>query len=127
MLIADGAHNADSARRLKAAITQYFDFQQSILILGTSADKNVAGMVAELAPLCHRVIVTRSHHPRAAAPSVLKAELARQGIKAEARTSVPSAVSSALAMAGEKDLICATGSLFVVAEVIEYIKGRQSS
>ena len=127
LLIADGAHNADSARRLKAAITQYFDFQQSILILGTSADKNVAGIVAELAPLCHRVIVTRSCHPRAAAPSVLEAELARQGIKAEMRASVPSAVSSALAMAGEKDLICATGSLFVVAEVIEYIKGRQSS
>jgi hypothetical protein len=30
-------------------------------------------------------------------------------------------------MAGEKDLICATGSLFVVAEVIEYIRERQSS
>jgi len=34
---------------------------------------------------------------------------------------IPSALSQAQALAGERDLICVTGSLFVVAEVIEQI------
>jgi len=35
---------------------------------------------------------------------------------------VPTALSQAVSLADDKDLICVAGSLFVVAEVIEQIK-----
>ena len=35
--------------------------------------------------------------------------------------SVPEALSLSLSRAGESDLICITGSLFVVGEAIEYL------
>ena len=123
LFLVDGAHNAESARRLKEAIKQYFDFQRLVLIIGASSDKDIAGIVGELAPLSPLAIATRSRHPRALAPSLLQQELINQGVATELTESVAAAAGRALAQAGPKDLICATGSLFVAAEAIEYVKG----
>jgi len=120
-VIADGAHNADSARRLVEALERYFDFDRVVLILGVSSDKNIAGMVAELASLPSIVIVTRSHHPRAIEPAKLVGEFSKWGITPEVAENVASAVELALSKAMPGDLICATGSLFIVAEVMEYM------
>jgi dihydrofolate synthase/folylpolyglutamate synthase len=92
-----------------------------VLIFGVSSDKDVAGIVAELASLPSAVIVTGSRHPRAVEPNRLVAEFSKWGITPEVAENVASAVALALARATPRDLICATGSLFVVGEVIEYI------
>ena len=123
-VIVDGAHNADSARRLVEALERYFDFDRVLLILGVSSDKNIAGMVAELASLPSIVIVTRSHHPRAIEPARLAGEFSKWGITPEVAENVASAVELALSKAMPGDLICATGSLFIVAEVMEYMSER---
>jgi dihydrofolate synthase/folylpolyglutamate synthase len=68
------------------------------------------------------VIVTRSIHPRALAIAPLVAEFKRQGIQAEATDDISTALPMAIAGAGENDLICITGSLFVVAGAIELTK-----
>jgi dihydrofolate synthase/folylpolyglutamate synthase len=118
-VVVDGAHNIDAARSLKKALKEYFDFEKAILVMGASDDKNIKGVIAELAPLFDRVIVTRSCHPRAMAPAPLAAEFARHGLKACIAEDVHSALSMALSLAGEKDLVCLAGSLFIVGEAIE--------
>ncbi len=123
LFLADGAHNADSANRLRETIEKYLHFDRLILILGVSSDKDIAGIVGELAPMSSLVIVTRSRHPRALEPASLLEELEKQGVKGELVESVSSAAERAMEMAGPRDLICATGSLFVAAEAREYIKG----
>jgi len=123
LLVVDGGHNIGAARSLTQSIRQYLNFERAILVMGTSQDKDVAGLVAELAPLFDQVIVTRSQHPRALAPATLAAEFARQGIKVQLTSDVPSALSQALTLAGEKDLVCVAGSLFLVAEAIEAAAG----
>ena len=122
--IIDGAHNAYSAKRLTEAIRQYFDFDRAVLILGASSDKDVAGMVAELASLTGNVVVTGSRHPRAVKPAALAGEFSKWGITPQAAEDVGSAVEMALAGAKETDLICATGSIFVIAEVVEEMGGK---
>jgi dihydrofolate synthase/folylpolyglutamate synthase len=117
-LVVDGAHNIDAARSLKKALKQYFEFEKAILVMGASDDKNIKGVIAELAPIFDRVIVTRSRHPRAMAPAPLAAEFARHGIKARIADDVPAALSTALSLAGNKDLVCLAGSLFIVGEAI---------
>ena len=119
LVVVDGAHNVGAARQLAQSIEQYFDFDQAILVIGASLDKDIASIVSELVPLFDKVIVTRSRHPRAMATAPLAAEFARHGVKAQAVEDVPSALSRALALAGGKDLICIAGSLFVVAEAME--------
>jgi dihydrofolate synthase/folylpolyglutamate synthase len=119
----DGAHNADAARRLKDAIAQYFDRERLILVIGASSDKDVGGMLAELAPIASAVIATRSRHPRAMALNLLLDELKRQGVEGTTSESVADAVERALSLAGANDLVCVTGSLFVAAEAREHMLG----
>ncbi|MBI4267408.1 MAG: bifunctional folylpolyglutamate synthase/dihydrofolate synthase [Chloroflexi bacterium] len=119
LVVVDGAHNPDSARKLRQALEQYFNFDRAILILGVSSDKNLTGIITELAPLFDKVIATHSIHPRAMATMSVVAELQRQGVAAQATEDISTALPLALSLAGEKDLICVTGSLFVVAAAIE--------
>lgn len=119
LILVDGAHNPDSARKLKQSLEQYFDFDRAILIIGVSSDKDIAGIVTELASLFDKVIVTHSAHPRAMATAPIVAEFSQHGVEAQETDDIATALSLALTLAGEKDLICVTGSLFVVAEAIE--------
>ena len=118
LLVVDGAHNPDSARKLKQSLVEYFDFDRAILVMGVSSDKDVAGIISELVPLFDKVIVPRSRHPRAMALEQLIAEFRRCGVEVQAVGAVPEALSLALSMAGGRDLVCVSGSLFVVAEAM---------
>ncbi|MBI4506083.1 MAG: bifunctional folylpolyglutamate synthase/dihydrofolate synthase [Chloroflexi bacterium] len=118
-LVVDGAHNVDSAAKLAQALADSFRARRRILILGTSRDKDVAGIVRALAPVAARIIATASAHPRAADPALVAAAASDCGLAAELAADVPAALARARALARAGDLICATGSLFVVAAVRE--------
>ena len=125
LLVVDGAHNAESAARLRQALQEYFTFDRAILIIGVSADKDLPGIVSELAPVFDQVIATQSVHPRAMSASALVAGLQRYGIKAMATENVSAALPLARRLAGPDDLVCVTGSLFVVAEAINTFGERR--
>ena len=118
-VVVDGAHNPYSAAKLKDALKKYFTFDHATLIIGTSSDKDITGIVSELAPVFNRVIVTRSIHPRALATATLAAEFKKYGVIAAETDDISVALPMALAGAGSRDLVCITGSLFVVAGAIE--------
>ena len=120
-LVVDGAHNADSAGRLARSLENYFNFERLFIIFGASSDKNIPGIVAELASLPATFIVTRSRHPRAVAPDKLIDEFSKWGITPKTTADVASAIALATGEATPEDLICATGSLFIVSEVMEYM------
>jgi dihydrofolate synthase/folylpolyglutamate synthase len=122
LLVVDGAHNADSAGRLVKALPQYFRFDDVVLVVGTSREKDIAGIIDQLLPLSRKVIVTRSRNPRAADVSALATEFSKRGVKPRESETVESAVALALREVGPRDIICVTGSLFVVAEAIEYLE-----
>ncbi|MBI2906897.1 MAG: bifunctional folylpolyglutamate synthase/dihydrofolate synthase [Chloroflexi bacterium] len=124
-VVVDGAHNRYSAMRLREAVQQHFEYERLVLIIGTSSDKDISGIVAELAPLSDEVIVTRSRHPRAAPVDRLISEFGRCGKEATGAADVPSAVARARALARPGGLVLATGSLFVVAEALDCMKGEE--
>jgi len=121
LLVVDGAHNPDAARKLKLSLAEYFNFERAILIMGASGDKNVAGVVSELVPLFDKVIITQSHHPRAMEVAQLKAVFRGYGVEAQMAETVPEALSLAMSVAKVQDLVCVSGSLFVVAEAMEWV------
>jgi dihydrofolate synthase/folylpolyglutamate synthase len=124
LVLLDGAHNVHSAACLREAVRQDFVFRRVILVVGTSLDKDLVGIARELAPLADQVIATRSRHPRAAAPQVLADVFSRSGRRARTTADVTTALSQACRLAGRQDLILVTGSLFVVAEALEWAKQR---
>ena len=113
-VIVDGAHNGDSMEKLRAAL-QSFPYDRMILIWGVSADKDLDGMLGAILPAADDVLVTQAHHPRAADPQLLADRIHQHGRDAQV-VSIDTALDQALSMAGERDLICCTGSLFVVAD-----------
>ncbi|MBM2832410.1 MAG: hypothetical protein HW414_1462, partial [Dehalococcoidia bacterium] len=125
MLVVDGAHNVYSVHRLVEALRQDFSFRRAILVVGMSGDKDVGGMVAEMAGFFDRIIATRSRHPRSAPTAVLVRAFKSHGVAAEEKAEVGEALDYALSIARRCDLICATGSLFVVAETMEH-QAKQS-
>jgi dihydrofolate synthase/folylpolyglutamate synthase len=120
VVLVDGAHNVASARRLVESIRAYFDYSRLFLIVGTSCDKDISGVVKELVPLSPRVVATSSSHPRAASAAAVAAEFVAQGITAESCEDVAQALSRTLSVANRADLICVAGSLFIVAEALSY-------
>ncbi|MDY6834722.1 MAG: folylpolyglutamate synthase/dihydrofolate synthase family protein [Chloroflexota bacterium] len=120
LFIIDGAHNTHSAQRLTEAISEYFEFERAIFIVGTSRDKDSAGIVEVLASFADVIISTQSRHPRATTSDSLATAFKAYATSPYYADTTKDAIGLALSMAGPRDLICATGSLFIVAEILEY-------
>lgn len=124
LLVVDGAHNPDAAHRLSAALSDKDMFwrRRLLLVLGTSGIHAPAEIVAALAPLADVLILTRSRHLRASDPTTL-ADLAhhhaRPGTPIHTAHDVATALQLAEQLAEVGDMICCTGSIFVMAEVRE--------
>ncbi len=116
-IVLDCAHNRDSAARLAATLIEMFPGARPALIFGASDDKDVHGMLAELLPLCNRVVTARADHPRASDPAQLAAAARAAGVALS--VNVAHTVSEALAEArqGPEPLVLVTGSIFLVAAV----------
>jgi dihydrofolate synthase/folylpolyglutamate synthase len=115
-VVADGAHNGDSARKLISALHAMADFRNLIIVLGVSADHLTPDLMEALLSGAARAIATQALHPRAASPAWIQARAADLGFELESSETVAQALDLALAEAGPQDLICCTGSLFVVAD-----------
>ena len=116
LLVMDGAHNVDSIQRMLTTLEEDFPYQRLKVVVGFSADKDVQGMLAELTSRVDELILTKSTHPRSADPNELVKKAGHSRAQVSVVRDVPSAMWQALAGAHPEDLICVTGSLFVVAE-----------
>ena len=122
LIILDGAHNGDSAQKLYRSLKAEFSFERLLLVLGTSSDKDVTAIVTSLVPHAQTLLLTHADHRRAEADLPMLANLARpffEGSQLLLTNGVANALTLAQALARPNDLICVTGSLFVVGEARE--------
>jgi dihydrofolate synthase/folylpolyglutamate synthase len=124
-ILLDGAHNPAAAGILARTLKSLKKSGRIFLVMGIMADKDMAGILAKLAPLAHTVICTRPRYFRAAPPEELAARVAAMGIPPLTAESVPEAIRRARELAGPKDHIVITGSLFTVGEAKAYLEGRE--
>ena len=121
-LVADGAHNVYSIESLLKSLPDYLQYDRLILVAGFSKDKNVEGMARALGEKADIIVATASRHPR----SMLAVEVAALfpgSNKPEIASTPADALGMAMDIAGKKDLVLATGSLFLAAEVRETALG----
>lgn len=118
-VVVDSAHNPYSARTLVASLESWYPDTRWVLIYGASNDKDIEGMLQALLPIGEHVIVTRSYHPRAAAPYALADQCADLGTGAEIAVSPRRALEQAYEHLEPGMGIIATGSIFLVADVRE--------
>jgi dihydrofolate synthase/folylpolyglutamate synthase len=121
-LVLDVAHNAESARWLREALTTRFPVLPAgkiVLIFGALSDKDVNGMFRELLPITSHLLLLQAVNPRAFTTEQLTALAHDAGYAGPivAMTSAQEALGAAEALVGGDDLICVTGSLMIVGEM----------
>jgi dihydrofolate synthase / folylpolyglutamate synthase len=67
----DAAHNPHGARALASALDSEFGFRKLVAVVGVMADKDAAGILAELEPVVAEVVLTRNSSARAMDPDRL--------------------------------------------------------
>lgn len=125
MVLADCAHNVDG---LKQLIHQIQIPQNGILhvVFGTVTDKD-AGPALNLLPRQAKYYFCKADIPRGKNSEALRLEAVNYELFGEASGSVKDAVISALSVAGKNDLILICGSIFVVAEAIDFFQKTNST
>ncbi len=115
----DGAHNPAAAERLgehldrlRAAGT----YNRLHLVFGALGDKDLAGIAASLFPRADTLLTTHAPSPRAASAEDLLS-VARPPEAHEAVDDPEAALAAAMAVAEPGDLICVSGSLYLLGHL----------
>jgi dihydrofolate synthase / folylpolyglutamate synthase len=116
-ILVDAAHNAASIRALVQAIGQHVPYDSLVFIFGCNSDKDVCGMLTELQYGADKVIFTRSNSPKAVFPSDL-AEMYSEicGKMCQTALTLKEAIRIAESAVSREDLICVTGSFYLVGQ-----------
>ncbi|HZL35823.1 MAG TPA: folylpolyglutamate synthase/dihydrofolate synthase family protein [Tepidisphaeraceae bacterium] len=116
-VIADGAHNAASIDALMRAIGQHIPYDSMVVIFGCCADKDVSGMLERIAAGADKVIFTKVDNIRSSNPHELSARYTEQyGKMAQVAPTLEDALAIANRAVTKEDLICITGSFYLVGE-----------
>jgi dihydrofolate synthase / folylpolyglutamate synthase len=130
-VLLDGAHNAAGAAALAAALGDAFAFDTLVAVVAVLADKDAAGLLAELEPVVNSLVVTTNGSPRAMAADALAAvavEVFGQD-RVEVAVRLDDAIDAAVAAAESEAQIggagvVVTGSIVTVGEARHLLRGR---
>ncbi len=117
-VLVDGAHNADSMRALMRAIGQHIPYDSMVMVFGCAGDKDINGMMAEIATGADKVIFTQAaSNPRAAKAKDL-ADMYEEstGRVGQITDNIQDALGVAHSAVSREDLICVCGSFCLVGE-----------
>jgi dihydrofolate synthase/folylpolyglutamate synthase len=116
-VIADGAHNAASVDAMMRAIGQHIPYDSMVVIFGCCSDKDVPGMLERITSGADKVIFTKVDNIRSSDPSELAARYVElYGKMAQVASTLEEALGIANRAVTKEDLICITGSLYLVGE-----------
>jgi dihydrofolate synthase/folylpolyglutamate synthase len=121
-ILLDGAHNVAGAEALAAHLA-FRGGPKPVLLFGAMADKDIAGILAPLAPHIASVVATKPAVLRAAESRDIAATARTLGLPAGAETETVRALERARALAGPGGLVLVAGSLYLVGAVVAVLEG----
>jgi dihydrofolate synthase/folylpolyglutamate synthase len=123
-LYLDGAHNPAGARELLKFWQENYSGRRIFLVYGAMRDKAVEEISGLLFPHAAAIILTEPRQPRAISAPLL-AEMTSHDAKETIIVRDPGeALEAALELAGPRDAVFATGSLYLVGELRSYWSKR---
>jgi dihydrofolate synthase/folylpolyglutamate synthase len=128
LTIYDGAHNPSGVEALAAALPALAGDRRLVAVVSILDDKDAAGMLRELLGKTGAAVFTSSRNPRALPPATL-ASLAEQlgGPPSEIVPDPRAAVARAQELAGPGGAVIATGSIYLVADLLADPERRKAS
>jgi dihydrofolate synthase/folylpolyglutamate synthase len=118
-VLLDGAHNAGGMAALTEALEGFLAGRRLVACVSILDDKDAAGMLRELLPLCAEVVCTANANPRVLPAATLES-LCRQLGGPSARTvgDPHGALAAAREAAGPDGVALATGSIYLIADLL---------
>ncbi len=117
-ILLDGAHNEAGVQALCTFLARREAGRRIVLVWGNMADKNLAAARSQLFAAADSIVLTRVGGERSAAPETLWQDLsAEERGRSSCLDDVEEALQAAMERAGEEDLICVAGSLYLVGRV----------
>jgi dihydrofolate synthase / folylpolyglutamate synthase len=124
----DGAHNEAGVLALHNSLRREFPRRRLFFVWGNMADKALGAAFTTLLELADAIVFTQAESQRSAAPATLH-EQCSQSLRAKARCA--ETVEQAMELIGHNaeadDLICVSGSLYLVGRVRQLLLGDDVS
>lgn len=126
-ILIDGAHNAASIDALMRAIGQNITYDSMVVIFACHKDKDIPGMIRRIQLGADKIIFTSTGSPRSAEASELAAQyMETSGKMAQVARNLDEAMRIALGAVTREDVICITGSFYLVAEAMRRYRVKTS-
>lgn len=122
-ILVDGAHNPAALQTLVKTVGAYVPYDSMVVIFGCCDDKDVPAMLDRLALGGDKVIFTKAKkNPRAKDPEELSRIFnERSGKMSQTAADIGEALNLAARAVGRGDLICVTGSFYLVGDAKKYL------
>ena len=116
-VILDGGHNPQCMEALARSLRGLYPEKKLLFLTGVLADKDYPAMMGELLPLAKEFFTITPDSPRAMSAQELADYLRGRGGRAAPCGTVREALDQVLAAAEPQDVVCVTGSLYMIGEV----------
>ena len=114
-VVLDCAHNEESVRNMTIELRKNFKFSRCFIILGLMQDKKIDEVIKILSQLGDYFFLVPGNPPRGETPEKLAAKLKVFSKPTQVFETVSNALQAVQQIASQNDLICITGSIFLVA------------
>jgi dihydrofolate synthase/folylpolyglutamate synthase len=118
--VLDGAHNPGGLEALAEALPEFVAGRRLVACLAVLDDKDATAMLRVMLPLCDAVVTTRAQTPRALPPATLASLCHQLGFAGEVEIvgEARAALQRARALAGPGGVALATGSIYLIADLL---------
>lgn len=125
-ILVDGAHNPESLAALMRCVGAHLPYDSMVCVFGCCQDKDVGAMLDKVNLGADKLIFTKAaSNPRAADPYELQRIFTeRSGKMSQVADTIPEALELARRAVSRDDLLCVTGSFYLVGEAMTYLKKK---
>jgi len=126
LVILDGAHNTMAVQHLAKYLKSIVKDRSLTLIVSVLNDKSYETMLNKILKLTSSVVVTQTKIDRSIAPEILRDYIQKLLPDVKIIPDVSEAYFESIRNANAKDIICVTGSLYLIGEVKAAINDKSS-
>jgi len=128
-ILVDGAHNPDALGALMRCVGAHVPYDSMVCVFGCAQDKDIDALLDRVSLGADKVIFTKAAgNPRAADPDDLRRRfMERSGKMCQVASTVGEALELAARAVSRDDLICVTGSFYLVGDAMKHLESVRRS
>jgi len=125
LVVLDCAKDAEATEAVRKTIQSDFTYDRIVAVVSMSSDKNIEGMIENIAQVADHFIITKhSVGGRAAEPEVLIEEIKKSGKSYQVQVDGTKAFEMAANQAGEEDMVLVIGSVYLAGDARAYFAAQ---